>query len=381
MKSNSLRCVSTQLEMRLPMKTTIHNFNAGPSVLPAPVMKQAQTELLDYQGSGMSVMELSHRSGTFDALMSSVESDLRQLLEIPANYKTLFLQGGASLQFSMVPMNFLSPNGSADYVLTGAWGLKAMKEARKFGSTQIAGSTESTGFDHVPIQEQMKFNMDSDYIHYTSNETIQGVQWPAGSEFPAGIPLVCDMSSDILSRPIDVSKYGLIYAGAQKNAGPSGVTLVIVRDDLLERVPENLATMLDYRLQAEKKSLFNTPPSFSIYVLGLVLRWLIGQGGLRNVEKDNKRKAELLYQAIDNSNGYYQGHAQPECRSMMNVTFRLKSIELETAFAEEALLQGFVGLRGHRSVGGIRASIYNACSLDSVRSLVEFMDEFQKKYQ
>ena len=356
----------------------VYNFNAGPSVLPKPVLQQAQAELLDYQGLGMSIMEMSHRSAPFDALMKEVETNLRQLMGIPQNYKTLFLQGGASLQFSMVPMNLLPSHGSADYIVNGTWGKKAIKEAAKIGGTRVAASTEGTNFDRLPAPQDMNFDPNASYVHFTSNETIHGIQWTTEPATLTGIPVICDMSSDILSRPLDVSKYGLIYAGAQKNAGPSGVTLIIIRDDLLERVPANLATMLDYRVQAENNSLYNTPPSFSIYLLSLVLQWLVGLGGLDEIARLNGEKAQLLYQAIDNSGGFYSGHAQPDDRSLMNVTFRLESTELEALFAKMALEKGMVGLKGHRSVGGLRASIYNACPKESIEALVEFMAEFQR---
>lgn len=362
------------------MKSQVHNFNAGPSVFPQPVLQQAQAELLDYHGLGMSIMEMSHRSKPFDAMMDEVQTNLRQLMGIPQNYKTLFLQGGASLQFSMLPINLLPPDGSADYIVNGTWGQKAVKEARKVGTIRVAASTENSNFDRLPDPQEMSFDAQANYVHFTSNETIHGIEWASEPATPSGVPVICDMSSDILSRPLDVSKYGLIYAGAQKNMGPSGVTLVIIREDLLEKVPGNLATMLDYRLQAEKNSLFNTPPSFSIYLLGLVLRWLVDLGGLQKIAQMNSEKAQLLYQAIDGSGGFYHGHAQPAYRSLMNVTFRMETTELENVFAKEALEQGMVGLKGHRSVGGLRASIYNACPLDSVAALVEFMAEFQKRH-
>ncbi|MBC8505093.1 MAG: 3-phosphoserine/phosphohydroxythreonine transaminase [Anaerolineales bacterium] len=362
--------------MRLP----VHNFNAGPTVLPKAVLQKVQAELMDYLGTGMSIMEMSHRSTVFDDLMVKVDGDLRRLLEIPQNYKTLFLQGGASLQFSMVPMNLLPLDGSADYIVNGVWGEKAVKEAQKVGSVHLVASTKRQNFDRVPERDLMSFDSHAGYVHFTSNETIQGVQWPMEPDVPAEIPLICDMSSDILSRPIDVSKYGLIYAGAQKNAGPAGVTMVIIREDLLGSVPNDLATMLDYRLQAEKKSLINTPPSFAIYVLGLVLGWLLDLGGLPAISRLNQQKAILLYDVIDTSEGFYRGHAQSDSRSLMNVTFRLETTELEESFAKEALAQGMVGLKGHRSVGGLRASIYNACPLESVETLATFMKDFQGKY-
>ncbi len=362
------------------MKTRLHNFNAGPTGLPLAVLEKAQEEFLNYQGLGMSIMEMSHRSSPFDALMNRVDQDIRQLLEIPDDYRVLFLQGGASLQFSMLPMNLLPKEGSADYIVNGVWGEKAVQEARKLGDARVAASTEDTNFDRLPDLRRAKFDPNAAYLHFTSNETIHGNQWVEEPTPPQGMPLVCDMSSDILSRPIDVSKYGLIYAGAQKNAGPSGVTLVIIREDLLERVPQNLPVMLDYRLQAEKNSLYNTPPSFSIYMLGLVLSWLVELGGLQEIAKLNAKKAEFVYQAIDQSGGFYRGHATRENRSLMNVVFRLPSEELENTFVQAATEHGLVGLKGHRSVGGLRASIYNACPIAAVEALVEFMLEFQKDH-
>jgi phosphoserine aminotransferase len=275
-------------------------------------------------------------------------------------------------------MNLLPASGSADYIINGAWGQKAIKEAKKFGTARVAASTADFNFDRLP--KAFDFDPNASYVHFTSNETIHGVQYQVEPPTPAGVPVICDMSSDILSHPLEISKYGVIYAGAQKNAGPSGVTLIIIREDLLERVPDNLGSMLDYRLQAAKNSLFNTPPSFSIYLLSLVLRWLIGSGGLSEIAKMNEAKAQLLYQAIDDSGGFYRGHAQPQDRSLMNVTFTMESAELESTFAAAALEQGMVGLKGHRSVGGLRASIYNACPLESIEVLVRFMTDFQQKY-
>jgi len=358
----------------------VHNFHAGPTGLPLSVMEKAQAEFLDYKGLGMSIMEMSHRSTPFDALMEQVDHDLRQLMSIPENYQILFMQGGASLQFSMLPMNLLPANGFADYVLNGVWGKKANQEARKLGNTRVAASSEDTNFDRLPDLRQAKFDPQAAYLHFTSNETIHGVQWRDEPSPPEGVPLICDMSSDILSRPIDISKYGLIYAGAQKNAGPSGVTLVIVRDDLLEKVPKNLPVMLDYRLQSKKNSLHNTPPSFSIYMLGLVLSWLLEKGGLGEIASSNARKADLLYQVIDNSGGFYRGLARSEHRSLMNVVFGLPSESFESTFAANTAENGLIGLKGHRSVGGLRASIYNACPVEAVEALVEFMVDFQREY-
>ncbi len=359
------------------MKTRVHNFNAGPATLPLTVLEKAQAELLDYHGLGMSILEISHRSTAFDDLMTQVEANLRQLMGIPSSHKVLFLQGGASLQFDMLPMNLLPKGGSADYIINGVWGKKALQEARKLGNARAAASSEETIFDRLPDPSRADFDPQAAYLHFTSNETIHGNQWGEAPSPPSGVPLVCDMSSDILSRPVEISKYSLIYAGAQKNAGPAGVTLVIIREDLLDRVPQNLPAMLDYRLLAEKGSLYNTPPSFSIYMLGLVLRWLLDLGGLNEIAKLNAKKAEIIYQAIDQSGGFYRGYSRPECRSLMNVTFRMASEALENAFVKVAAEQGLIGIRGHRSVGGLRASIYNACPMEAVKALVDFMAGFQ----
>jgi phosphoserine aminotransferase len=357
----------------------VHNFNAGPSVLPNEVLQHAQAELLNYRGLGMSILEMSHRSAPFVKLMAKVENDLRQLMGIPENYKVLFLQGGASLQFSMVPINLLPKDGSVDYIVNGIWGQKAAKEASKAGKVRVVTSAETTKFDRLPVLHGDVLDPQAAYLHFTSNETINGVQWVEEPTPPDNVPLVCDMSSDILSRPIDVTKYGLIYAGAQKNVGPAGVTIVIIREDLLERVPENLPAMLDYRILADKQSMYNTPPSFSIYIVSLVLEWLIELGGVEAIVKKNQEKASLLYKVIDESDGFYECHVQKECRSVMNVTFRLKTEALEEEFCKRAENHGLIGLRGHRSVGGLRASIYNSCSKEAVQALERFMLEFQKR--
>ncbi len=362
------------------MKTRVHNFNAGPSGIPLSVLEKAKEEFLNYQGLGMSIMEMSHRSKPFEALMEMVDHDIRTLLGIPDNYHVLFLQGGASLQFSMLPMNLLLRDGSADYVINGVWGQKAIQEALKLGEARVVASSEETGFDHLPELNPSMLDSKAAYLHFTSNETIHGLQWTQEPTPPNGVPLACDMSSDILSRPIDISTYGLIYAGAQKNAGPSGVTIVIIRDDLLERVPENLPVMLDYRIMAAKNSMYNTPPSFSIYMLSLVLSWLLELGGVNEIARLNKQKAGQLYQAIDQSSGFYRGHSTEEHRSLMNVTFRTPSEEFDQIFVQSAAKIGLIGLKGHRSVGGLRASIYNACPTKSVEALVEFMHDFQREY-
>ncbi len=360
------------------MTERIFNFSAGPAVLPEPVLKQAQRDLFALPGVGMSVLEISHRSATFEQIIKEAEADLRRLLNLPENYKVMFLQGGASLQFVMVPMNLLPKGKSADYILTGSWGQGAIKEAKKLGTVREAATTADTNFNRLPKPEEIKLDRAAAYVHFTSNETIFGVEF---DEEPAAgdVPLVCDMSSDFISRPVDVSKYGLIYAGAQKNAGPAGATVVIIRDDLLERVPDGLPAMLDYQNLAKNGSMYNTPPCFAIYICGLVFKWALNDvGGLEKVHAMNKEKAKVLYDAIDSSDGYYRGHAEKDCRSLMNVTFRLPSEELEKKFAKEATAAGLDGLKGHRSVGGLRASIYNAFPKAGVERLIEFMGEFQK---
>ena len=360
-----------------PMTERIFNFSAGPAVLPLPVLEQAQRELISLPGVGMSVMEISHRSKAFDEIIGSAESGLRELLNIPADYHVLFLQGGASLQFSMIPMNFLPADGSADYVLTGSWGKKALKEAKKSGRVNVVATMADGGFTRVPGNDELKLDPKAAYVHITTNETIEGVEWKSEPDV-AEVPLVADASSDILSHPIPVAKYALIYAGAQKNIGPSGVTLVIIRDDLLKRIPEGLHTMLDYRTHVENKSLYNTPNTWGIYIINLVCNWLKEKGGLEGMQRENEAKAGLLYDAID-ATDFYRGHADPDSRSIMNVTFRLPSEELEKKFAAEATAQKLDGLKGHRSVGGIRASIYNAFPRDGVAALVSFMKEFERK--
>lgn len=359
------------------MTERIFNFSAGPAVLPVPVLEEAQRDLLSLPGVGMSVMEISHRSKTFDDIIGGAESGMRELLNIPSNYHILFLQGGASLQFSMVPMNFLPADGSADYIITGSWGKKALKEAKKVGSVNVAATMADGGFTRVPSREEMGLNPHAAYVHITSNETIEGVEWKREPDV-GDVPLVADASSNILSREIPVERYGVIYAGAQKNMGPSGLTVVIVRDDLLQRVPEGLATMLDFRTHVENKSLYNTPNTWGIYILGLVCKWLKEKGGIAAMERENEQKAQLLYDAID-ATDFYRGHADADCRSLMNVTFRLPDQELEKKFVTEATAQGLDGLKGHRSVGGIRASIYNAFPRAGVEALVSFMKDFERR--
>ncbi len=353
-----------------------YNFNPGPGPLPLEVLEQAQAEMLDFKGTGMSVMEISHRSKEFEAVIQTAEADLRELLGIPANYKIMFLQGGATLQFAMLPMN-LRATGSADYIVTGTWSKTAIKEAQKLGAARAAANTESEGFKGYP--EKLDLDPQAAYLHFTSNETIHGVEYFSEPTPPAGVPLICDTSSDFISRPVDISKYAMLYAGAQKNAGPSGVTVVIIRDDMIERVPANLPVMLDYKTLAASGSLHNTPPSFAIYMVGLVFQWAKKQGGLAAIEKVNRVKADMIYKTIDESGGFYRGHAKPEARSLMNIPFRLPSEELEDAFAKEAKKNNLIGLKGHRSVGGMRASVYNAVTVEGAGELVKFMKDFQQK--
>jgi phosphoserine aminotransferase len=355
-----------------------HNFNPGPAGLPLEVLQQAQAELLDYKGTGMSVMEISHRSKEFENIINEAEADLRELLQIPSHYKVIFLQGGASLQFSMIPMNLRPADASADYIITGAWSKKATQEAQKLGATRIAADTKDSNYNCLP--QSLDLDPNAAYLYYCSNETIHGVEFLEEPQPPAGVPLICDVSSDFMSHPIDINKYAYLYAGVQKNVGPAGVVVGIIREDMLERVPANMPVMLDFKLQANERSLYNTPPCFTIYMVGLVLKWMKKLGGLSAIEARNKAKADLLYQTIDNSHGFYKGHAQPNARSRMNVTFRLPNEELEAKFVSEAKSHNMVGLKGHRSVGGLRASIYNAVELSDVEVLVQFMQEFQKKY-
>jgi phosphoserine aminotransferase len=356
----------------------IFNFNAGPAMLPLPVLQQVQADLLNYDHTGMSVMEMSHRSKAFEAILANAEADLRALLGISDDYGVVFMQGGATLQFAMVAMNLLPAGASADYVLTGSWSKAAYKEAGKLGKVRAAGNSEASNYSVIPSQAELDLDPQAAYLHITTNETIHGIEWKSDPVPPAGVTLVADMSSDFVSRPVDVSKYGLIYAGAQKNLGPAGVTLAIIRRDLLARVPANLPLMLDYKVQVENSSLYNTPPCFTIYVCGLVLRRLRNLGGLSAVAAANAEKAALVYGAIDQSGGFYTGHAKPESRSMMNVTFNLPSEDLDKAFAKQAEAQGLSGVKGHRSLGGIRASLYNAFPLEGAAALVEFMREFQR---
>jgi len=360
--------------------TTVHrifNFAAGPAVLPVPVLEEIQRDLLSLPDVGMSILEISHRSATFESILDRADADIRTLAGIPSNYRVLFLQGGASLQFSMVPMNLLTPGATADYIDSGSWAEKAYKEAKKVGGANIAASTKAESYSRVPSQKELKLTPGAAYVHMTSNNTIEGTEFRQLPDV-GDAPLVSDTSSDMFSRPIDVGRHALIYSGAQKNMGPAGVTVVIVREDLLPRSQKSLPTMLNYAVHAENKSLYNTPPAFAVYALGLVMRWLLGQGGLPAIAKVNERKAAKLYAEIDRT-GYYRGTAHKDSRSLMNVTFRLGTEELEKKFVKEATAAGLDGLKGHRSVGGMRASIYNAFPEAGVEALVEFMREFERR--
>ena len=357
----------------------IFNFSAGPAVLPVPVLEKAQSELKALPGVGMSILEVSHRSRVFEDVLARAEADIRQLAMVPSNYRVLFLHGGASLQFAMVPMNLLSAEATADYVVTGVWATKAADEARKFGKVHIAATMKAEQFARLPRAEEIVLTPGAAYLHMTSNNTIYGTQWKDLPDIGA-VPLVSDTSSDMLSRPIDVSKHALIYAGAQKNMGPAGVTVVIIRDDLLARSPASLPAMLSYAVHAQNGSMYNTPPVFAIYMLGLVVRWLIDLGGLEAIAKINERKAGRLYAEIDRT-GFYRGTALKESRSLMNVTFRLSNEALEKEFIAESERAGLDGLKGHRSVGGIRASLYNAFPEEGVDALVAFMTEFERRHE
>ncbi|MCZ7602396.1 MAG: 3-phosphoserine/phosphohydroxythreonine transaminase [Melioribacteraceae bacterium] len=359
------------------MSNRIYNFSAGPAILPEEVLREAQEDMLSYKGTGMNVMEMSHREKVYDGIFKGAEADLRKLLNISDDYAILFLQGGATLQFSMVPLNLMPPKNKADYIVTGTWAKKAVKEAKRVGTVNIAGSTEAEKFVRLPKQEELKLDPDASYVHFTSNNTIFGTQYKTEPEV-GSVPLVCDTSSDMLHKKIDVNKYALIYAGAQKNMGPAGVALVIIRKDMLERSSDSLHTYLNYKVHVEGESLYNTPATYSVYIMGLVYKWLLNLGGLDKMYEINKEKAAILYDYIDGSDGYYKGTVVKEDRSLMNVTYRLPSEELEKKFIAEASEKGFSGLKGHRSVGGIRASIYNAFPTKGVAALVEFMKDFKK---
>ena len=356
----------------------IHNFSAGPAVLPMAVLEEIQRDLVSLPGVGMSILEVSHRSAAFEKILAEAEQSIRALADIPANYKVLFLQGGASLQFSMVPMNLLGAGATADYIDGGSWADKAIKEAKKLGTVNVAASTKGENYSRLPRQEELKLTPGAAYVHMTSNNTIEGTEYKTLPSV-GNAPLVSDTSSDMFSKPIDVRSHALIYAGAQKNMGPAGVTIVIIRDDMLQRSPSMIPTMLNYAVHAENASLYNTPPVFAIYVMRLVMTWLLKQGGLAAIEKVNIRKANKLYAEIDRS-GFYRGHAHRDDRSLMNVTFRLATEELEAKFVNASTVAGFDGLKGHRSVGGMRASIYNAFPEEGIDELVSFMREFERTH-
>jgi phosphoserine aminotransferase len=358
----------------------VFNFSAGPAALPLPVLEQVQRDLVALPNVGMSILEISHRSAVFESILEQAEADMRALAGIPANYRVLFLQGGASLQFSMVPMNLLPPGATADYLDSGSWAAKAIDEARKVGSVNVAGSTKADKYVRIPAQADLRLTPRAAYVHMTSNNTIEGTEW---KDLPhvGDVPLVSDTSSDMFSRPLDVGRHALIYAGAQKNMGPAGLTVVIIREDLLDRSRARAAvlpTMLNYAVHADNQSLYNTPPVVAVYVLGLVMKWLMTQGGLAGIEEANRRKAAKLYTEIDRTS-FYRGTALADSRSMMNVTFRLPSEELEAKFVKESAAVGLDGLKGHRAVGGMRASIYNAFPEAGVDALVSFMRDFERR--
>jgi len=361
------------------MENRVYNFSPGPAVLPLPVLEEARRDLLALPGTGISLLEISHRSKAFQAIIDAAEANLRKLLLIPDNYRVLFLQGGALLQFGMVPMNLLHGTGkSADYVINGTWSKKAAEEAKTQGSVHVAWDGKPGNYNRAPKQSELNLDSEAAYVYFTSNETIQGVQFPCEPD-AGGVPLVCDASSDFLSRPVPVSKYGILFACAQKNAGPAGVTIVVIRDDLVARSPDDLPSMVNYQVLAEGKSLLNTPPTFAIYIVKLVTDWLLNEiGGLAKMAEINRAKAKLLYDVIDQSGGFYQGHAEPSSRSVMNVPFRLANPALDEPFLKQAAERGLCELKGHRSVGGCRASIYNAMPLEGVQRLAEFMSEFRK---
>ncbi len=356
----------------------IYNFSAGPAVLPQPVLERAREELLDWRGSGMSVMEMSHRGKEFISIAERAEADLRTLLAVPENYKVLFLQGGATTQFAMVPMNLLGERRRADYIHTGEWAKKAIVEARKYCDVNVAASSEAQKFSYAPVQSEWQLSAEAAYVHYTANETIGGVEFHWIPDAGA-VPLVCDISSNMLSRPLPIERFGLLYGGAQKNIGPAGLTIVIVREDLLGKAPARTPSMLDYAVHAEADSMYNTPPTWAIYMAGLTFQWMLEQGGVSAMEERNAYKAALLYELIDRS-GLYVNPVRREDRSRMNVPFTLRRTELEPVFLKEAEAAGFLQLKGHRSVGGMRASLYNAMPLAGVQALAGFMAEFEARH-
>jgi len=362
------------------MSQRIHNFNAGPGVLPESVLRQAQHDLWNVAGSGMGIAEHSHRGKLFEKVIAEAEADARELAGIPDRYQVLFVQGGATMQFAMVPMNLLGPGATSDYLVTGVWAQKALAEASRIGTTHVALDGASERFTRIPPVSAIRYSANPAYVHLTTNNTIYGTQWKTEPQVPSGVPLVADTSSDMFSRPIDISKYGLIYAGAQKNLGPAGIVMVIVRDDLVEKGPASIPALLQYRTYAKEHSLYNTPPTLTIYMVGLVLKWIRAGGGLAAMAERNRAKAKVLYDFLDQSD-LFRGTAHEDSRSLMNVCFRTPSEELDARFVSEASRRGFEGLKGHRSAGGMRASLYNACPAESVAALVGFMQEFELSHR
>jgi phosphoserine aminotransferase len=368
---------TTSVQAGKPATDRIYNFSAGPAVLPEEVLRQAQADLWNIDGSGIGVCEHSHRGTVATRIFEEARRDCRTLAGIPDDHDVLFLQGGASLQFAMVPMSFLRPAGTADYIDTGSWTSKAIKEARRFGNVNVAFEGKASGYDHVPGAHELNLTKDAAYTYYCSNNTIYGTEYPAPPD--TSTPLVCDASSDIFSRPLDVKRHALVFAGAQKNLGPAGCTLVIAGRDFLASAAEDLPAMLDYRLHAEKDSCYNTPPVFTIYVMGQVFKWILAQGGLEALAERNRQKAGIVYDAIEGSGGFYRPVARADSRSLMNVTFRTPDEDLDAKFVTEAQQQGLSGLKGHRSVGGLRASIYNAFPVEGCETLAQFMKDFAQR--
>ncbi len=358
------------------MNNRVYNFNPGPSTLPLSVLEKAKSELLNYKGTGMSIMEISHRSKEFESIIQNAESLIKELAGVGDNYRVLFIQGGASMQFDMIPMNFLTEGKTADYIITGSFAEKAYKEAKKMGHVNVAATTKEETFRRIPRPDEIKLTSNAAFAHITTNNTIFGTQWHYIPD-TGNIPLIADMSSDILSRPLDMNKFGMVYAGAQKNLGPSGVAVVLIRQDLLDNAALNLPDMLNYNIYAKNDSLYNTPPTFGIYMIGLVLEWINEAGGLSAIEQHNTEKAGYIYEAIDTGD-FYTGHADKDSRSLMNITFRLPNEDLDKKFLHEASARNLTGLKGHRSVGGMRVSAYNAMSKQGCLTLAEFMDDFRK---
>ncbi len=361
------------------MTKRVYNFYAGPATLPLPALEKAREELLDFAGTGMSILEISHRSKEYDKMHNEASDLIRGLMEIPEEYKVLWLQGGASSQFFMAPVNLQMPGKPMQYVDTGTWSSKALKEAKLYGEVEVVSSSKDDNYSYIP--KGVRFSENAAFAHITSNNTIYGTQWQQWPEVPDSVPLVCDMSSDLLARRINVKDFGVIYAGAQKNLGPAGVTLVVLREDLVDRVPEDVPTLMKWKTEVEKNSLFHTPPCFAIYVCKLALEYWKEAGGIKKIENHNMEKAKILYDVIDGSDGFYKGHAREDSRSLMNVTFTLANADLEAKAVAEGLEQDLVGLKGHRSVGGMRASIYNAMTLEGVKKLAEFMTSFKESNQ